>query len=133
MSYTETIGSRTYRFADLKTLMAKASPLRSGDQLAGIAAASEEERVAAKIALANVPLRTFLSEALIPAAQLLPEMPSEIVDALTAGQIRQGRDFRVSPFRPRSGDYVKAISHEGDLIAIGEAKLPNVYHPILVL
>ncbi|CAH2919961.1 MAG: Ethanolamine ammonia-lyase heavy chain (EC [uncultured Paraburkholderia sp.] len=39
MSYTETIGSRTYRFADLKTLMAKASPQRSGDQLAGVAAA----------------------------------------------------------------------------------------------
>src|SRR5579864_6578029 len=66
MSYTETIGSRTYRFADLKTLMAKASPLRSGDQLAGVAAASEEERVAAKMALAQVPLRTFLNEALIP-------------------------------------------------------------------
>jgi ethanolamine ammonia-lyase large subunit len=66
MSYTETIGNRTYRFADLKTLMAKASPLRSGDQLAGIAAASEEERVAAKMALADVPLRTFLNEALIP-------------------------------------------------------------------
>ncbi|WP_118183316.1 ethanolamine ammonia-lyase subunit EutB [Paraburkholderia phosphatilytica] len=66
MSYTETICSRTYRFADLKTLMAKASPLRSGDQLAGIAAASEEERVAAKMALAQVPLRTFLNEALVP-------------------------------------------------------------------
>jgi len=66
MSYTETIGSRTYRFADLKTLMAKASPLRSGDQLAGVAAASEEERVAAKMALAEVPLRTFLNQALIP-------------------------------------------------------------------
>jgi len=66
MSYTETIGSRTYRFADLKTLMAKASPLRSGDQLAGVAAASEEERVAAKMALAEVPLRAFLNEALIP-------------------------------------------------------------------
>ena len=66
MSYTETIGNRTYRFTDLKTLMAKASPLRSGDQLAGVAAASEEERVAAKMALAPVPLRAFLNEALIP-------------------------------------------------------------------
>lgn len=66
MSYTETIGPRTYRFADLKTLLAKASPLRSGDQLAGVAAASEEERVAAKIALAGVPLKAFLNEALIP-------------------------------------------------------------------
>ncbi|MFX1677165.1 ethanolamine ammonia-lyase subunit EutB [Paraburkholderia sp. A2WS-5] len=66
MSYKETIGSRTYRFADLKTLLAKAGPLRSGDQLAGVAAASEEERVAAKMALANVPLKTFLNEALVP-------------------------------------------------------------------
>ncbi|MDI9705502.1 ethanolamine ammonia-lyase subunit EutB, partial [Acinetobacter baumannii] len=44
----------------------KASPLRSGDQLAGVAAASEEERVAAKIALAGVPLKAFLNEAVIP-------------------------------------------------------------------
>jgi ethanolamine ammonia-lyase large subunit len=66
MNYTETIGARTYRFADLKTLLAKASPLRSGDQLAGIAAASEEERVAAKMALAQVPLRAFLDEPVIP-------------------------------------------------------------------
>lgn len=75
-----------------------------------------------------------LAEALIPAARLLPDMPAEIVDALTAGQIRQGRDFRVSPFRSRGGGtFVKAVTHDGDLIAIGEAKLPNVYHPILVL
>src|ERR1700692_727369 len=66
MSYTEIVGSRSYRFADLKTLMAKASPRRSGDQLAGVAAASEEEGAAAKMALAQVPLRTFLNEALIP-------------------------------------------------------------------
>jgi ethanolamine ammonia-lyase large subunit len=66
VSYNETIGSRTYRFDALKTLLAKASPLRSGDQLAGVAAATEEERVAAKMALANVPLTTFLNEAVIP-------------------------------------------------------------------
>jgi ethanolamine ammonia-lyase large subunit len=97
MSYTETIGSRTYRFADLKTLMAKASPLRSGDQLAGIAAASEEERVAAKMALADVPLRTFLNEALVPyerdeVTRLIvdthsPEAFSEI-SHLTVGEFR---------------------------------------------
>jgi len=75
-----------------------------------------------------------LSEALIPAARLLPEFPSEYVDALTAGQIRQGRDFRVSPFRARPGTrYVKALTQDGELIAIGEAKLPNVFHPCLVL
>ena len=56
----------TYRFEDLKTLMAKATPLRSGDVLAGVAAQSAEENVAAKMALADVPLKRFLSEALIP-------------------------------------------------------------------
>ena len=75
-----------------------------------------------------------LAEALIPAVELLPEYPAERVDSLTAGQIRQGRDFRTSPFRvPRGSQYVRAISPEGELIAIGEARLPNLYHPILVL
>ena len=75
-----------------------------------------------------------LTEAFIAPARLLPEIPAEIVDALTAGQIRQGRDFRVSPFRSRGAErLVKAVTHEGELIAIGEAILPNVYHPVLVL
>lgn len=75
-----------------------------------------------------------LEEALIPAAQLLPDFPSEYVDALTAGQIRQGRDFRVSPFRVRGpARYVKALTQDGQLLAIGEVRLPNVYHPFLVL
>jgi tRNA pseudouridine55 synthase len=75
-----------------------------------------------------------LKEALIPASNLLPQFPSEQVDAVTARQIRQGRDFRVSPFRiRRDTQFVKAIGPEGDLVAIGEAKLPNLYHPILVL
>jgi tRNA pseudouridine55 synthase len=73
-------------------------------------------------------------DAVIPTGRLLPEFPSELVDALTASQIRQGRDFRVSPFRARPGTrYVKAISQEGELVAIGEMKLPSVYHPFLVL
>ena len=66
MSYTHTIGNRTRRFNDLKTLLAKASPARSGDQLAGIAAESEEERMMARMALAEVPLKRFLEEAVIP-------------------------------------------------------------------
>jgi tRNA pseudouridine55 synthase len=75
-----------------------------------------------------------LREAMIPAAELLPEFPTERVDAVTAGFIRQGRDFRVSPFRaPGGARLVKAVTQDGDLVAIGEAKLPNVYHPILVL
>ena len=74
-----------------------------------------------------------LLEALLPAAELLPQFGTEIVDDLTAGRIRQGREFRVSPFRVRDdAQYVKAVSPEGELIAIGQAKLPNVYHPFLV-
>jgi ethanolamine ammonia-lyase large subunit len=55
-----------YTFDNLRTLLAKATPLRSGDQLAGIGAESAEERVAAQMALANVPLKNFLEEPLIP-------------------------------------------------------------------
>jgi tRNA pseudouridine55 synthase len=73
-------------------------------------------------------------EALVPAAEMLPQFPSEFVDTLTATFIRQGRDFRVSPFQVRPGSkYVKAVGQHGELIAIGEARLPNLYHPILVL
>ena len=84
--------------------------------------------------LAQLSAEGRLDEALIPAMQLLPDFPNEIVDQLTEGQIRQGRDFRVSPFRVRDGmKHVKAVSRAGELIAIGEAVMPNVYHPILVL
>jgi tRNA pseudouridine55 synthase len=75
-----------------------------------------------------------LDQALIPSAMVLPEIPNATVDALTAGQIRHGKDFRLSPFVERAGSkYVKAINPEGDLIAIGEVRLPNLYHPVLVL
>jgi ethanolamine ammonia-lyase large subunit len=64
--YSATIGARLYTFDDLKTLLAKATPLRSGDQLAGLAAATGEERVAAQYALADLPLTAFLDEAVVP-------------------------------------------------------------------
>lgn len=74
-----------------------------------------------------------LGEALIPASRMLPQFPSETVDQVTEGQIRNGRDFRVSPFRVEQGaKFVKAITTEGNLVAIGEVRLPNVYHPVLV-
>ncbi len=66
MSYRQSLGCRTYVFEDLKTLLAKASPARSGDTLAGLAAATTEERVAAQMALAELPLTTFLTEAVVP-------------------------------------------------------------------
>jgi ethanolamine ammonia-lyase large subunit len=64
--YSATIGSERYVFSDLVTLLAKASPLRSGDVLAGIAAQSGEERVAAQYALADLPLLTFLNAPTVP-------------------------------------------------------------------
>src|SRR5258708_29988159 len=64
--YSATIGSERYVFPDLVTLLAKASPLRSGDVLAGIAAQSGEERVAAQYALADLPLATFLDASTVP-------------------------------------------------------------------
>lgn len=66
MTYRQTIGGHSYHFNDLKDLLAKASPERSGDQLAGIAAANAEERVAAQLCLADVPLQAFLEEPLVP-------------------------------------------------------------------
>ena len=66
MPHTATVNFTLYRFADLCTLLARATPPRSGDMLAGIAAASASERVAAQIALADLPLRAFLAEAVIP-------------------------------------------------------------------
>lgn len=64
--FSHMVGPRTYGFRDLKDLMARASPARSGDLLAGVAAASAEERVAAQMALADLPLRTILDNPPIP-------------------------------------------------------------------
>jgi ethanolamine ammonia-lyase large subunit len=64
--YAHSIGTQTYRFDDLKMLMARASPARSGDYLAGVAAQSAQERAAAQMALAAVPLTDFLTHALVP-------------------------------------------------------------------
>lgn len=64
--YNTTLAHHNYQFASLKELMAKASPARSGDNLAGIAAQSAEERMAAKMALADVSLREILDNPLIP-------------------------------------------------------------------
>ena len=65
MGFVSTIGNTRYSFDNLRELLAKASPLRSGDVLAGLAAASAEERVAAQYALADLPLTVFLSETVV--------------------------------------------------------------------
>jgi tRNA pseudouridine55 synthase len=75
-----------------------------------------------------------LVDAVVPAGKLLPGFPSVFVDDLTAAQIRHGRDFPASPFRSQPASrYVKAITRMGDLVAIGEVVLPNLYHPAVVL
>ncbi len=98
MAFTHTLGGTRFRFDDLRTLLACASPERSGDSLAGIAAASERERVAARFALADLPLRHFLDEAVIPYES--DEVTRLIVDThdghafapvahLTVGELRE--------------------------------------------
>lgn len=83
--------------------------------------------------LAQLATEDRLPEAVISASNLLPHVPGQYVDATTEVQIRQGRDFRTSPFVVQPGaPLVKAISQTGDLIAIGELIVPNVYHPTTV-
>lgn len=75
-----------------------------------------------------------LPDAIVPAARMLPAFPSIFVDELTAAHIRHGRNFPASPFRSEAGSrYVKAVTRAGELVAIGEAVLPNLYHPAVVL
>ena len=66
MTFAQTIGNVRYTFASLRELLARATPLRSGDVLSGVAAESAEERVAAQFALADLPLERFLAEPVIP-------------------------------------------------------------------
>ena len=65
-SYKYILGQRTFEFNDLKDLMAKATPARSGDRLAGVAAENSEQRAVAQMLLADLPLKTFLQDLLIP-------------------------------------------------------------------
>ncbi len=97
MSYHHTIRNRVYQFADLKTLLAKASPLRSGDVLAGVAADTYEERVAAQLTLADVPLRNFLHEALIPYEQ--DEVTRLIIDTHDVAAFAPVSHFTVGQLR----------------------------------
>lgn len=97
MSYRYTIASHTYHFPDLKTLLAKASPIRSGDQLAGLAAATAAERVAAQSALADLPLKTFLDEAVIPYEE--DEVTRLIIDQHDKDAFQPISHFTVGDFR----------------------------------
>src|SRR5579884_2952316 len=95
--YRTTIAGRGYTFRDLKDVMAKATPLRSGDCLAGSGAADARERAAAQVVLADVPLARFLQEQLIPYEQ--DEVTRLIVDTHDAKAFEPVRDLTVGQFR----------------------------------
>jgi len=97
MGYKVSLGLHTYQFSDLKTVMAKASPLRSGDCLSGVAALSNEERVAAALVLADLPLKRFLEEQLI--AYEDDEVTRVILDDHQADAFAPLSSFTVGDFR----------------------------------
>lgn len=97
MGYKVSLGLHTYQFSDLKTVMAKASPLRSGDCLSGVAALSNEERVAAALVLADLPLKRFLEEQLI--AYEDDEVTRVILDDHQAEAFAPISSFTVGDFR----------------------------------
>lgn len=97
MSFVHSIAGQTWRFDSLKQLLAKASPARSGDYLAEIAASSDVERAAAQMALADVPLKRFLDEALIPYEE--DEVTRLIIDTHDAQAFAAVSHLTVGGFR----------------------------------
>jgi ethanolamine ammonia-lyase large subunit len=95
--FSHMVGDRTYQFRDLKDLLAKATPARSGDYLAGLGAASAEERVAAQMTLAALPLTTFVNESVIPYEQ--DEVTRLIVDTHDAAAFARVAHLTVGDFR----------------------------------
>ena len=98
MTYAHTLAGTHYTFDDLRTLLARATPFRSGDALAGLAATTAAERVAAQMALADVPLAAILAEPVVPYEA--DEVTRLIIDthdaaafapvaALTVGEFRE--------------------------------------------
>ena len=111
MAYHQVIGSQRYVFQDLKDLMAKASPIRSGDMLAGIAASCAEENVAAKVCLADLPLNTFLTHALVPYED--DEVTRLIIDTHDAQAFAPIAHLTVGSLR----DFLLSANAEGDVLA----------------
>jgi ethanolamine ammonia-lyase large subunit len=114
MVYRHVIDATSYVFDDLRDLLAKATPPRSGDRLAGIAADRAEEMIAARIALADVPLKQFLKEAVIPYED--DEVTRLIVDTHDAQAFAAISSLTVGGFRDwllsdaATGDALKKLS-----------------------
>jgi len=114
MAYQHTIHQQVYQFKDLKDLLAKATPFRTGDALAGVSAASYEERVAAQITLADVPLRTFLNEVIIPYEE--DEITRLIIDSHDNNAFNPVATLTVGEFR----DWL--LSDHADALALQDLK-----------
>ena len=97
LRYVATVGGTRHGFQDLREVMARASPPRSGDALAGLAARSAAERVAARVVLADVPLTRFLEELLVPYED--DEVTRLIVDTHDAAAFAPLRDLTVGQLR----------------------------------
>jgi ethanolamine ammonia-lyase large subunit len=110
MAFECTLGVQHYRFDSLRTLLARASPARSGDYLAGIGAASHEERVAAQWALADVPLAAFLAECVVPYED--DEVTRLILDGHDREAFQPVSHLTVGDFR----DWLLALE-DGDALA----------------
>jgi len=111
MSFGHVVGGSRYDFPDLRTLLARATPLRSGDELAGLAAGSAEERVAAQMALADVPLARFLDEAVIPYES--DEVTRLILDRHDASAFAPVRHLTVGGLR----DWLLSYEVDGTVLA----------------
>ncbi len=109
--YVHCVGNRTYRFADLKSLLAKATPERTGDRLAGLAAESAEERVAAQMGLAELPLSEFLNVAVVDYDA--DEITRLIVDGHDAGAFARVSHLTVGDFR----DWLLAYETDTETLA----------------
>ncbi len=96
-TYTHRVGALTHHFSGLKALMAQATPERSGDHLAGVAATSAQARVVAQMALAELPLRTFLNDVLIPYEE--DEVTRLIIDTHDASAFAPVSHLTVGDFR----------------------------------
>ena len=97
MGFHHTVGTERFTFSDLRTLMARASPRRSGDELAGVAAHSSQQRVAAQMALAELPLAHFLQELVVPYED--DEVTRLIVDTHDASAFARVAHLTVGDFR----------------------------------
>jgi ethanolamine ammonia-lyase large subunit len=111
MDYGHTIGGVRHHFASLSDLLAKATPFRSGDALAGLAATSSEQRVAAQYALADLPLRHFLDELLVPYES--DEVTRLIVDSHDAAAFAPVAALTVGEFR----DWLLSEDADGERLA----------------